>query len=149
MLMRITIQVREGLSPRRQMIQPHIRAHLRATQQGCAKCLRQHHRSVSQTTGRNPGGRQREKERIKYFFLLVKIYKTTRTCTLYSGGISPLNLFVNPKCFNVILVFVPDPHSTYRVQHVESSSVQKLVRMRPGTHSTRPSALKELKIIPS
>ena len=41
-------------------IQPHIRACPRATLQGRAKFRRQHHRSVSPNTGRNPGGRQKK-----------------------------------------------------------------------------------------
>ena len=41
-------------------VQPHIRAYPRATYQGRAKCWRQPH-PVGPPTGRNPGGRQKEK----------------------------------------------------------------------------------------
>ena len=57
--------------------------------------------------------------------------------------------YTTPKMLQCNSCFVPDPRSTCRVQHVESSSVPKRVRMRPGTRSTRPCALKELKTIPS
>ena len=74
---------------------------------------------------------------------------TLSGATVYKRGLAAPKLEFTPKMLQCNSCFVPDPRSTCRVQHVESSSVPKRVRMRPGTRSTRPCALKELKTIPS